>query len=253
LTKDAFIRVTGNQIRAILPPQAPSNLEAARKILEEYDREERPYRTKWRREILGIGISLPRVRVEPSMLQHLLSLDDEILRCWFEVGLAYTYGLFQAACVMTCMVAELTIERYLRFKDLWTDYECMLEENHRTFGSLISYCEGPSQKAGYLTATITKKCRELNRIRIEAAHMNMRRSVTLKIPPQTDPLNDMDEIENVTVLEGVEKAAYMMQGDMGFLIDPHSHDIYKVRAFKHYARKAMVTVSEITKLLFALY
>lgn len=247
--------IKGDRIRAMLPAQAklPSDPETTRKFLEEFDREERPYRTKWRCEILDTGISLPKVNVVPWIREHLLSLDEEIQRCWFDTGLAYTYGLFQSATLMTCIVVELTIERYLLAKDLWSGYEANYDENRRTFGALINYCKGSEQGGGYLTPTIIEECSKLNKIRIEAAHMNNRRNVTLKIPPQTDPANDMDEIENVTVKEDGEKAAYMAINDMGFLIDPQSNDIYKVRAFKHYARQAIALASTVTKMLFALY
>lgn len=78
----------------MLPSQAKlaSDSETTRKFLEEYDREERPYRVKWRREILDTGISLPKVKVAPWMREHLLSLDEEIQRCWFDTGVAYTWA-----------------------------------------------------------------------------------------------------------------------------------------------------------------
>ncbi|MGA3406339.1 MAG: hypothetical protein ABSD49_11465 [Candidatus Bathyarchaeia archaeon] len=154
---------------------------------------------------------------------------------------------------MTCIVVELVIERFLRAKDLWNDYEANYDENRRTFGALINYCKGSEQREGYLTPTMIEECSKLNKMRIESAHMNNRRNVTLKIPPQTDPTNDMDEIENVTVEEEGEKAAYMAINEMGFLIDPQNNDIYKVRAFKHYAQDAISVASTVTKMLFALY
>jgi hypothetical protein len=83
--------------------------------------------------------------------------------------------------------------------------------------------------------------------------MKKRRHATLRIPPQIDPSDDMDEIENVTIMENGEKTAYMAINEMGFLVDPTSYDIYKVRAFKRYAREGLELASEITKLLFALY
>ena len=119
---------------------------------------------------------------------------------------------------------------------MWDGYEHKFEQNQRTFGSLISYCKGSGKEPPLLTPTILQKCQELNGMRIEAAHMNVRRRITLKIPPQTDPLNDMDEIENVTVEEQGEKTAYMAIDEIGFLIDPQTYDIYKVRAFRRYAR-----------------
>jgi hypothetical protein len=245
-----FVRIKGDDLAKLASQAAqPSDPETTRKFLEEYDRIERPFRTNWRREILGVGISLPRVRVEPWRKEHLLSLEDEIHRCWFEVGIAFTYGLFQSALLMTCLVVELAIERYLRTKDLWSGYEKRFDEHYRSLGTLIHYC----RETSYLTPAIIAKCSDLNQLRIEAAHMNKRRKVTLRIPPSNDPLNDMDEIENVTTIEKGEKTAVMALGEIGFLFDPTNSDIYKVRAFKRYAKQALDLTSQITKLIFSLY
>jgi hypothetical protein len=245
----------GDDLRAKLPPQAilPSDYDTTLKFLDEYDKEERPHRAKWRCEILKVGITIPPVRVTPWERDHLVNLDEEIHRCWFEMGQAYTYGFFQSVTLMTCLIVELTLERYLRTKDLWDVYERRFEQNQRTFGTLVSYCRGSNREPPLLTSTILQKCQELNRMRIEAAHMNVRRNITLRIPPQTDPLNDMDEIEKVTVIERGEKTATMAIDEIGFLIDPQTSDFYKVRAFRRYAKESARLASEITKLLSQLY
>jgi hypothetical protein len=248
-------RVKEGSFDAILPPEAHLAMDpdTTRRVLEEVDRNQRPFRTKWRCEVLGTSIKLPTVKLERTATVHIVSLDEEIARCWFEAGWAYTYGLFQSATLLTCTVVELTIERYLRSKDLWIDYENEVEEKYRTLGSVVSFCRPRRNRGAYLTEKILEKCARLNEIRIEAVHMNKRRNLVLKLPPEFDSLDDIDEIENVMqpAVDGSgKKEAYFSVNETGILYDPTSQDFYKVRAFKRYAKEAISLTSETTKLVF---
>ena len=250
-------RVKNGSFDAILPPEAhlPLDPETTRGILEETDRNQRPFRTKWRCEILGTSVKLPTVKLERTATMHTVSLDEEIARCWFEAGWAYTYGLFQSATLLTCAIIELAIERYLRSKDLWIDYENEVEEKHRTLGSAISFCRPRKNRGAYLTERILEKGTRLNEIRIEAAHMNKRRNLVLKLPPEFDSLDEIDEIEIVMqpAVDGSgKKEVYFSVNETGILFDPANQDFYKVRAFKRYAKEAISLTSEITKLIFEL-
>jgi hypothetical protein len=252
-----LVHVKNGSFDAILPPEAhlSHDYETTRGMLEEIDRNQRPFRTKWRCEILGTSIKLSTVKLERTATTHTVSLDEEIVRCWFEAGWAYTYGLFQSATLLACAIIELVIERYLRSKDLWIDYENEVEEKHRTLGSVISFCRPRKNRGTYFTEKILEKSTRLNEIRIEAAHMNKRRNVVLKLPPKFDSLDDIDEIENVMqpAMDGSgKKDAYFSVGETGILYDPTKQDFYKVRAFKRYAREAIALTSEISKLVFEL-
>jgi len=202
-------------------------------------------------EVLGKRVRFPSVKVPANEYQHLITVEEEIQRCWFETGWCYTYGLFQATILQASIVVELCIERYLRSKGLWEEYEKEVrEESRRTFGSLIAFArdQGP-----YLTPTILVKCKELNKRRIEAAHMNRRRNLVLTI--QNSNLNDIDEIENVSqpsIEKPGEKEAFIASGEPGILFDPRKEEFYKVRAFKKYANESVGLAAEIAEMVFQL-
>lgn len=231
----------------------PNDFETTRRFLEEYDRVERPFRTKWRMEILGKSVKTPAVSVSPHENQHIVTLEEEIRRCWFETGRCYTYGFFQAATLLASIVVELCIERYLRSKGLWEEYREKVEGKARTLGSLIAFASEHRDRGPYLTPTILVKCKELNKRRIEAAHMNRRRSIVLTIPGHPNKsLNDIDEIENVSqpsTEKPGEKEAHLSLDEIGILYDPVKEEFYKVRAFKKYASDAVELAVEITELI----
>ena len=253
-TKRRLTRIDVDRIKASSAGfKLPSDPETIHHVLEEYDRTERPYRTEWRCEILRTFITLPTVMVTPWQREYVLTLDEEIRRRWNEAGWAYTYGLFQAATLLICVFVELELERYLRARNLWSDYEELYKEHQRTFGSLIQFCRGSKKRGRHTTKSFLEKCDDLNQIRIEAAHMNIRRSATLKVPPNMDSENDMDEIQNITVEKNGKKSgiAYILDlDDLGYLHDDKTHEFYRVRAFGHYARKALGLASEIANLLY---
>jgi len=202
-------------------------------------------------EILGKSVKTPPINVSPLENRHIVTLEEEIARCWFETGRCYTYGFFQAATLLASIVVELCIECYLRSKGLWDEYE-EVDEKSRTFGSLIAFASERKGRGPYLTPTILNKCKELNRRRIEAAHMNRRRSIVLTIPSSTSRLNDIDEIENVSqpsTEKPGEKEAYLMLNEIAILYDPVKEEFYKVRPFKKFAREAIELTVEITKLI----
>lgn len=225
-----------------------NDFETTRRFLEEHDRVERPFRAKWRVEVLGKHVRVPSVKTPAHEYQHLVTVEEEIQRCWFETGWCYTYGLFQAAILQASIVVELCIERYLRSKGLWEEYEKEVKkESRRTFGSLIAFA---SDRGPYLTPTILVKCKELNKRRIEAAHMNRRRNLVLTV--QNINRNDIDEIENVSQPSAEkpgEKEAFIASGEPRILFDPQKEEFYKVRAFKKYASEAVELTAEITELV----
>jgi hypothetical protein len=229
----------------------PKDFETTRRFLEEYDRVERPFRAKWRVEVLGKRVRFPSVKISANEFRHLVTVEEEIQRCWFETGWCYTYGLFQAATLLASIVAELCIERYLRSKGLWEEYRnTFKEESKRTFGSLIAFAR---DRGPHLTPTILMKCDELNKRKIEAAHMNRRRNLVLTV--QNRDLDDIDEIENVSqpsAEKPSEKEAFIALGEPRMLFDPRKEEFYKVRAFKKYANESVGLAAEISEMVFQL-
>lgn len=229
-------------------------------FLETHDRDERPSRAKWHLEIASMGIASPEYhydgRRKASDFDY--ALRSEINRCWLETRWAYSYGLFQSAVLLASIVVELSIERYLRRKELWDEYTDETPEDHRTLGTLWRFCQARKKKRGaYLTPTVLSLCERLNKLRIEAAHMNTHRYMNTW--PSDDlslsPPNEMDEVEDVSVRTVSEKGkvtitAPATTGEPVF-IGPKG--MVKIRAFKQYAREAIGTASQTTNLVSQLY
>jgi len=225
-------------------------------MLREYDRSQLAFRSAWRLEITGLSImGLPPAPIQRKVAEHTLTLDEEIGRCWFEAGWCYTYGLFQSSVLLAAIVAELVLERYLRSKQLWSDYTNEVDESQRTLGSMINFCKPRKDRGPYVTSKILRKFKELNELRIEAAHLKVRRNLTLALPEKPS-LNEIDEVQQISQKEinknGKEVlVAYSWVEDI-VLIDPETTLLYKVRAFKLYAKRALILASEISSLMFEL-
>jgi hypothetical protein len=235
-----------------------SSLKDIALFLEAHDQDERHSRAKWHLEIANMGIASPesddRAGWEAFEVDH--ALRSEIDRCWLETGWAYSYGLFQSAVLLASIVVELSIERYLRRKELWDEYADKTPENHRTLGSLTAFCRAEKRRGAYLTSTILSLCKRLNALRIEAAHMNNHRYMNTFPPEDLSPPNEMDEVEDVSVRTVNEKgeitiAVPATTGEPVF-IDPRGV-IVKIRAFKQYAREAIGIASQTANLVSQLY
>ena len=230
-------------------------------FLEGHDRDERPSRAKWHLEIAKIGIALPESyydgRREAADFDY--ALRSEINRCWLETGEAYSYGLFQSAVLLASIVGELSIERYLRRKELWDEYADKTTENYRTLGNLKSFCQANDKRGAYLTPTILSLCDRLITLRNEAAHMNTHRYVSGWPSNDLSSPNEMDEVEDVsvrTVNEKGEVTSISVSGITGepVFIDPRGQvKMIKIRAFKQYAREAIGITSQLAKLISQLY
>ncbi len=226
-------------------------------FLEAHDRDERPSRAKWHLEIAEIGIASPESHYDGrrKAADFDYALRSEINRCWLETGEAYSYGLFQSAVLLASIVGELSIERYLRRKELWDEYAGKTTENYRTLGNLKSFC----QAGAYLTPTILSLCDRLITLRNEAAHMNIHRYVSGWPSDDLSPPNEMDEVEDVsvrTVNEKGEVTSISVSGITGepVFIDPRGQvKMIKIRAFKQYARQAIDIASRMTSLISQLY
>ena len=215
-----------------------------------HDEEERPSRAKWHLEISGAIIAIPdsdfRAEKEDFEADH--ALRSEINRCWLETQLAYAYGSFQSATLLASIVVELSIERYLRRKNLWDEYAEATPENYRTLGSLISYCRPTDKRGGYLTPGMLTLCDRLTTLRNEAAHMNKHRYMLAWPTEDLSPPNDMDEVEDVAKRTVSEKGevtviAPALPGEPVF-IHPAGRMV-KLRAFKPYAREATSIASQL--------
>jgi hypothetical protein len=236
-------------------------LQDVASFLEMHDKDERSSRAKWYLEITNMKIASPDYqlgsREQALDVDH--ALRGEINRCWLETGWAYSYGLFQSCVPLASIVVELSIERYLRRKDLWDEYANNTPEKHRTLGNLISFCRADKRRGAYLTKTILELCDLLNARRIEAAHMNAHRYLNAYPSEDLSPPNEMDETEDVSIWSVNEKgqpsiianAAVnepvfmgLTGGRIGFV---------KIRAFKRYGLQAMDLASKITNSLSQLY
>jgi hypothetical protein len=233
--------------------------EATEASLKEYDRSQLKFRTRWRLEVLGRSIWTPGPQISPAYeIEHSLNLREETVRCWTEAFEAYTYGLFQSSALLASIVVELLVEMFLRSKDLFSDYETQYPDvDRRTFGTLIRYCEAEK----LVTPKILEKLRRIRDIRNEAAHMSIRRNLTLRVLPTEEgalqePYNKIDEIEKISVRTSDEKGPLheaIFLPNEPVLIDTRDNMVYQVRAFKKYALEAVELTDEISHLLRDLY
>jgi len=240
---------------------ASKSLEATEGSIVEYDRSQLKFRAKWRLEVLGRSIWTPGrgPEISPTFeIPHSLNPEEETVRCWTEAFKAYTYGLFQSCTLMASVVVELLVEIFLRSKDLFSEYEAKYaDQNYRTFGTLINFCE--TEKV--LTPKILEKLRRVRDLRNEAAHMSIRRNMTLRPFPTEQgtleqPYNDIDEIEKLSTKvqngkETVQEAVFLPNEPV--FIDSRDGMVYQVRAFKKYAVDAVNLADEISHLLRDLY
>jgi hypothetical protein len=95
--------------------------------------------------------------------------------------------------LLASIVVELSIERYLRCKELWDEYAGKTPENYN-----LSRRE-EQRRVSYADNSL---CKRLNALRIEAAHMNTFPHEDLSPP------NEMDEVEDVSVRTVDERRDY---------------------------------------------
>ena len=208
------------------------------KFLEDVDRAERPFRTKNRMEIFGKTIYIPLIYHDQAGV--LRTIEEEIKRCWLEANWCYTYGFFQASIILDAITVELLIERYIRAKDLWDEYESVTPSNHRTFGSLIQFCKDRA----YLPSSVIRPCSSLRDLRNEAAHGGRRRKILADNPTEFDFVDALDEIEDVSTLRKddlghLRLVANTTIDEMDLLYDENTGRFQKIRYLKKYARDAL--------------
>jgi len=228
-------------------------LETTKSFLREFDRTQLDFRAKRRFEVLGKSFWTPwhgSQRSSTYEVEHSLNLEEEVSRCWREAFNAYTYGLFQGSALLASVVVELLVEMFLRSKDLWAEYEKKYpDEDYRTFGTLIRFCDANESRGALVTSNILEKLRRIRDIRNEVTHMSIRRGVKLRVFPMEPPYNQMDEFERISVEVRDEKGkvngAYSEEGEP-VLIDNRDMTVWKVRAFKKYALEVIQLADEVS-------